>query len=155
MVVFVYDTLFAIHAVCRCVSKCVVDDAQRASTPSTQHDGCGALSVCARYAMCVCEFPIRRVNRLVYVDLFIFNSGEMSLGSVCDATCCAARFSCVCVWENDFYFVCFSCTFPVYVWLRRNSFDIDLKNVPPWSTSNWSHTDLNRLRAGRVSAQVN
>lgn len=31
---------------------------------------------------------------------------------------------------------------------------MDLKTVPPWSHSNWSHTDLNRLKKGRVSAQV-
>lgn len=39
-------------------------------------------------------------------------------------------------------------------WRLKNSFDVNLKTVPPWSTSNWSHTDLNRLKEGRVSAQV-
>lgn len=34
------------------------------------------------------------------------------------------------------------------------SFDMNLKNVPPWSNSNWSHTDLHRLKKGHVSAQV-
>lgn len=34
------------------------------------------------------------------------------------------------------------------------SFDTDLRNVMPWAKSTWSHTDLSRLRKGRVSAQV-
>lgn len=33
-------------------------------------------------------------------------------------------------------------------------FDVNLTTVPPWSKSNWSHTDLYRLKAGKVSAQV-
>uniref|UniRef100_A0A1B0CW55 Dipeptidase n=1 Tax=Lutzomyia longipalpis TaxID=7200 RepID=A0A1B0CW55_LUTLO len=32
-------------------------------------------------------------------------------------------------------------------------FDEDLRNVMPWAKSTWSHTDLPRLRKGRVSAQ--
>lgn len=38
--------------------------------------------------------------------------------------------------------------------LSEFNFDVDLKNVPPWSNSNWSHTDLQRLKKGRVAAQV-
>lgn len=38
--------------------------------------------------------------------------------------------------------------------LAEFNFDVDLKNVPPWSNSNWSHTDLQRLKKGRVAAQV-
>lgn len=34
-------------------------------------------------------------------------------------------------------------------------FSEDLRNIPPWSTSLWSHTDLPRLKKGLVSAQVN
>ena len=30
----------------------------------------------------------------------------------------------------------------------------DLTNVLPWSKSNMSHTDIERLRAGKVGAQV-
>lgn len=30
----------------------------------------------------------------------------------------------------------------------------DLTNVLPWSKSNMSHTDIKRLRAGKVGAQV-
>ncbi|XP_031623627.1 uncharacterized protein LOC116340976 isoform X2 [Contarinia nasturtii] len=37
--------------------------------------------------------------------------------------------------------------------LSEFNFDADLKNVPPWSSSNWSHTDLQRMKEGRVSAQ--
>lgn len=33
-------------------------------------------------------------------------------------------------------------------------FDEDLRNVMPWAKSQWSHTDLKRLKMGRVSAQV-
>lgn len=38
--------------------------------------------------------------------------------------------------------------------LAEFHFDADLKNVPPWSNSNWSHTDLSRLKKGQVAAQV-
>lgn len=38
--------------------------------------------------------------------------------------------------------------------LSEFNFDVDLKNVPPWSNSNWSHTDLQRLKKGRVASQV-
>lgn len=38
--------------------------------------------------------------------------------------------------------------------LSEFNFDVDLKNVPPWSNSNWSHTDLQRMKKGRVAAQV-
>lgn len=38
--------------------------------------------------------------------------------------------------------------------LSEFNFDADLKNVPPWSNSNWSHTDLQRMKKGRVAAQV-
>lgn len=38
--------------------------------------------------------------------------------------------------------------------LSEFNFDADLKNVTPWSNSNWSHTDLQRLKKGRVAAQV-
>lgn len=38
--------------------------------------------------------------------------------------------------------------------LAEFNFDADLKNVPPWSNSNWSHTDLQRLKKGQVAAQV-
>lgn len=38
--------------------------------------------------------------------------------------------------------------------LAEFNFDADLKNIPPWSNSNWSHTDLQRLKKGRVAAQV-
>lgn len=34
------------------------------------------------------------------------------------------------------------------------NFSQDLSEVEPWSRSNWSHTDLPRLRAGLVGAQV-
>lgn len=33
-------------------------------------------------------------------------------------------------------------------------FDDDLKAILPWSKSAWSHTDLQRLKRGRISAQV-
>lgn len=36
----------------------------------------------------------------------------------------------------------------------KYSFDEDLRNVMPWARSHWSHTDLQRLKKGRVSAQV-
>ncbi|XP_050675738.1 uncharacterized protein LOC126972759 [Leptidea sinapis] len=32
-------------------------------------------------------------------------------------------------------------------------FDEDLRTISPWATSSWSHTDLPRLKQGRVSAQ--
>lgn len=35
-----------------------------------------------------------------------------------------------------------------------HSFDEDLRNVMPWGRSHWSHTDLTRLKKGRISAQV-
>lgn len=34
------------------------------------------------------------------------------------------------------------------------NFTYDLRNISPWSRSAWSHTDLNRLKQGRVGAQV-
>ncbi|XP_067002128.1 dipeptidase 1-like [Anabrus simplex] len=37
--------------------------------------------------------------------------------------------------------------------LRDFRFSDDLRQVSPWSQSAWSHTDLPRLRAGRVGAQ--
>ncbi|XP_073988631.1 dipeptidase 1-like isoform X2 [Rhodnius prolixus] len=37
--------------------------------------------------------------------------------------------------------------------LNEFRFGEDLRGVPPWSLSAWSHTDLQRLRAGQVSAQ--
>ncbi|XP_055295543.1 uncharacterized protein LOC129565103 isoform X2 [Sitodiplosis mosellana] len=37
--------------------------------------------------------------------------------------------------------------------LAEFNFDADLKNVPPWSNSNWSHTDLQRMKKGQVAAQ--
>ncbi|XP_075213822.1 dipeptidase 1-like [Lycorma delicatula] len=37
--------------------------------------------------------------------------------------------------------------------LNDLKFAEDLRQVPPWSQSAWSHTDLQRLRAGHVSAQ--
>ncbi|XP_055386228.1 putative uncharacterized protein DDB_G0286901 isoform X1 [Condylostylus longicornis] len=37
--------------------------------------------------------------------------------------------------------------------LNDFNFDEDLRNVTPWAKSQWSHTDLQRLRSGRVSAQ--
>ncbi|XP_024086017.1 dipeptidase 1 [Cimex lectularius] len=37
--------------------------------------------------------------------------------------------------------------------LNEFRFGEDLRGVPPWSLSAWSHTDLLRLRAGQVSAQ--
>lgn len=33
-------------------------------------------------------------------------------------------------------------------------FDGDLKTIKPWSVSQWSHTDLQRMKKGRLSAQV-
>lgn len=36
--------------------------------------------------------------------------------------------------------------------LREFKFD-DLRNIPPWSQSAWSHTDLRRLKEGMVAAQ--
>ncbi len=38
--------------------------------------------------------------------------------------------------------------------LSEFDFNSDLKNTFPWSKSVWSHTDLPRLRRGRVGAQV-
>ncbi|RZC34082.1 Peptidase M19 domain containing protein [Asbolus verrucosus] len=38
--------------------------------------------------------------------------------------------------------------------LKNFKFNEDLRNVSPWSTSAWSHTDLVRLEAGHVAAQV-
>lgn len=38
--------------------------------------------------------------------------------------------------------------------LRDFNFREDLRNVTPWSTSVWSHTDLRRLEQGHVAAQV-
>lgn len=38
--------------------------------------------------------------------------------------------------------------------LGKFNFSDDLRMVEPWSKSNWSHTDLPRLRAGLVGAQV-
>ncbi|CAH1368402.1 dipeptidase 1-like [Tenebrio molitor] len=37
--------------------------------------------------------------------------------------------------------------------LKNFKFNEDLRNVSPWSTSAWSHTDLLRLEAGHVAAQ--
>ncbi|KAK6619229.1 hypothetical protein RUM44_003611 [Polyplax serrata] len=37
--------------------------------------------------------------------------------------------------------------------LKDFKFREDLRQVKPWSSSAWSHTDLPRLRAGHVSAQ--
>ncbi|KAL1451955.1 hypothetical protein WDU94_006280 [Cyamophila willieti] len=37
--------------------------------------------------------------------------------------------------------------------LSTFKFAEDLRKVPPWSESAWSHTDLPRLRAGHISAQ--
>lgn len=34
------------------------------------------------------------------------------------------------------------------------SFDEDLRQIMPWAKSPWSHTDLQRLKRGRVAAQV-
>jgi membrane dipeptidase len=34
------------------------------------------------------------------------------------------------------------------------NFTADLEKVHPWAKSNWSHTDLPRLRKGMVGAQV-
>jgi membrane dipeptidase len=34
------------------------------------------------------------------------------------------------------------------------NFTADLEKVDPWARSNWSHTDLPRLRRGMVGAQV-
>jgi hypothetical protein len=38
--------------------------------------------------------------------------------------------------------------------LRHFRFGEDLRKVDPWSKSPWSHTDLPRLQAGLVAAQV-
>lgn len=38
--------------------------------------------------------------------------------------------------------------------LREFRFGEDLRGITPWSTSQWSHTDLRRLKEGMVSAQV-
>ncbi|XP_055918611.1 uncharacterized protein LOC129950714 [Eupeodes corollae] len=37
--------------------------------------------------------------------------------------------------------------------LNDFNFDEDLRNVMPWARSQWSHTDLQRLKKGRISAQ--
>ncbi|KAH8378216.1 hypothetical protein KR093_010192 [Drosophila rubida] len=37
--------------------------------------------------------------------------------------------------------------------LNDFNFDEDLRNVDPWARSQWSHTDLTRLKKGRISAQ--
>ncbi|XP_037958934.1 serine/threonine-protein kinase pakD [Teleopsis dalmanni] len=37
--------------------------------------------------------------------------------------------------------------------LNEFNFDQDLRNVMPWARSLWSHTDLQRLKKGRISAQ--
>ncbi|KAL9923707.1 uncharacterized protein LOC119633906 isoform X2 [Glossina fuscipes] len=37
--------------------------------------------------------------------------------------------------------------------LNDFNFNEDLRNVMPWARSHWSHTDLTRLKKGRVSAQ--
>ncbi|XP_077287377.1 dipeptidase 1-like [Arctopsyche grandis] len=37
--------------------------------------------------------------------------------------------------------------------LKDFRFSEDLRNIPPWSTSPWSHTDLPRLKQGLISAQ--
>ncbi|CAD7079915.1 unnamed protein product [Hermetia illucens] len=37
--------------------------------------------------------------------------------------------------------------------LNDFNFDEDLRNVMPWARSHWSHTDLKRLKQGRVAAQ--
>ncbi len=37
--------------------------------------------------------------------------------------------------------------------LHQVNFTYDLRNISPWSKSQWSHTDLNRLKQGRVGAQ--
>ncbi|CAH1398845.1 unnamed protein product [Nezara viridula] len=38
--------------------------------------------------------------------------------------------------------------------LGRFNFSDDLRLVEPWSKSNWSHTDLPRLKEGLVGGQV-
>uniref|UniRef100_A0A182UK51 Dipeptidase n=1 Tax=Anopheles melas TaxID=34690 RepID=A0A182UK51_9DIPT len=38
--------------------------------------------------------------------------------------------------------------------LREFRFGEDLRDITPWSTSAWSHTDLRRLKEGMVSAQL-
>ncbi|KAI9585915.1 hypothetical protein GQX74_001762 [Glossina fuscipes] len=38
--------------------------------------------------------------------------------------------------------------------LNDFNFNEDLRNVMPWARSHWSHTDLTRLKKGRVSAQA-
>lgn len=38
--------------------------------------------------------------------------------------------------------------------LREFRFGEDLRDIAPWSTSLWSHTDLHRLKEGMVAAQV-
>ena len=42
----------------------------------------------------------------------------------------------------------------VYNQILNFNFTSDLQKVEPWSRSNWSHTDLPRLRAGLMGAQV-
>ena len=38
--------------------------------------------------------------------------------------------------------------------INQHRFDEDLKTISPWATSAWSQTDLQRLKRGRLSAQV-
>jgi membrane dipeptidase len=38
--------------------------------------------------------------------------------------------------------------------LGKFNFSEDLRQVEPWSKSNWSHTDLPRMKAGLIGAQV-
>ncbi|KAG6454069.1 hypothetical protein O3G_MSEX008479 [Manduca sexta] len=37
--------------------------------------------------------------------------------------------------------------------IKDFSFDEDLRTISPWATSSWSHTDLPRLKQGRIAAQ--
>ncbi|XP_075992273.1 uncharacterized protein LOC142987419 isoform X2 [Anticarsia gemmatalis] len=37
--------------------------------------------------------------------------------------------------------------------IKDFNFDEDLRTISPWATSSWSHTDLPRLKQGRVAAQ--
>lgn len=45
-------------------------------------------------------------------------------------------------------------TYSITLFKLHYRFDDDLTTVPPWSKSSWSHTDLPRLKRGRVAAQV-
>ena len=58
---------------------------------------------------------------------------------------------------------CFSCRHNDLPWNVRKfvhnqilsfNFTADLEKVDPWARSNWSHTDLPRLKRGMVGAQV-